>query len=110
LEDLKLSKENEEIVIDFTAMNEVPLSMHQLGAQFQRLMNVLMTGTYYPVKVKGNEMQIDRFTRALSAEKDYIIAYNKYGLNNPATYKTKYRLDGAVGKFQKDTGLVWPFK
>lgn len=110
MEDVKLSSENEEIVIDLMAINEVPLSMHQLGAQFRRLMNVLMTGTYYPVKVKGNSMQIDRFVRALSAEKDYITAYNKYGLNNPATYRSKYRLDGAVQKFQKDTGLVWPFK
>lgn len=102
-----MSKENE-IIIDLTALNEA--SMIQLSAQFERLMNVLMTGTYYPVKVKGNSTQIDRFIRAISAEKDYAVAYNKYGLNNPATYRSRYRLDGAVKSFERDTGLVWPFK
>jgi hypothetical protein len=104
--------DKEEIVIDFTlasSLNEA-LFMTQVSAQFERLMNVLMTGTYFPVKVKGNSTQIDRFIRAVSAEKDYAIAYNKYGLNNPATYRSKYRLDGAVNRFEKDTGLVWPFK
>jgi len=101
-------KENSEIVIDLSILNEG--SMIQLSAQFERLMNVLMTGTYYPVKVKGNATQIDRFIRAISAEKDYAVAYNKYGLNNPATYRSRYRLDGAVKSFERDTGLIWPFK
>lgn len=105
-----MSSGKDEIIIDLLAINEVPLSMVQLSGQFERLMNMLMTGTYYPVKVRGNPMQIDRFVRAITAEKSYIMAYNKYGLDNPATYKSKYRLDQAVNKFQKDTGLVWPFK
>tara|TARA_B100000214_G_scaffold374861_1_gene358968 strand:- start:2317 stop:2634 length:318 start_codon:yes stop_codon:yes gene_type:complete len=102
----------EEIVIDFTSASSLneEIFMTQLSAQFQRLMNVLMTGTYYPVKIKGSSTQIDRFIRAISAEKDFAVAYNKYGLNNPATYKSKYRLQGAVNRFEKDTGLVWPFK
>ena len=39
-----------------------------------------------------------------------LLAYNKYGLNNPATYRSRYRLDGAVKSFERDTGLIWPFK
>jgi hypothetical protein len=101
--------ENKEIIIDFTSLNEA-LSMVQLSAQFERLMNVLMTGTYYPVQIKGSSTQIDRFVRAISAEQDYAVAFNKYGLNNPATYRSKYNLEGAVGRFEKDTGLIWPFK
>jgi len=99
----------EEIVVDFTNLNE-ELGMNQLAAQIQRLMNIVMTGTYYPATIKGNPMQIDRFSRAMAAERDYVVAYNKYGLNNPRTYRNRYKLDSAVRKFEKDTGIVWPFK
>ena len=84
--------------------------MNQLAAQIQRLMNIVMTGTYYPATIRGSRTQIDRFSRAMAAEKDYVIAYNKYGLNNPRTYRNRYKLDSAVRKFEKDTGIVWPFK
>ena len=103
-----MSDETNEIIIDFTSLNE--MAMNQMAAQVQRLMSIIMTGTYYPATIKGTPMQVDRFTHALSAEKDYVISYNKHGLDNPATYKSRYRLDGAVKNFEKDTGLVWPFK
>ena len=83
--------------------------MSTMAADIRMLMNIVMTGTYFPATIKGTPTQVDRFTRALAAEKNYVTAYNKYGLNNPATYRSRYRLDGAVKKFEKDTGLVWPF-
>lgn len=102
-----MSEENK-IIIDFTSLNET--NMNQMAAQVQRLMNIIMTGTYYPAEIRGTPMQLDRFSRALAAEKDYVIAYNKYGLNSPSTYRNRYKLDSAVNKFERDTGLVWPFK
>ncbi len=82
----------------------------QQGAQLERVLNVLFTGSPFPVKVRGTGKQLDRFAQALAAEKSYALAFNKYGLNNPATYKSRYRLDSAVSKFERDTGLVWPIK
>ena len=99
---------DKEIVIDLSLLKEGTMS--QLSATIERLLNVLLTGSYFPVRVKGTPREIDRFTSALAAEKKYITSFNQYGLNNPATYKSRYQLDRAIKKFQRDTGLVWPFK
>ena len=100
--------EVETLVIDLTRMDEGFMTME--ATKLKLLMNALFTGSYFPVEVKGNPMQIDRFTRALAAEKNYISAFNNYGLNNPATYRSRYKLDAAVKRFERDTGLVWPIK
>lgn len=100
--------EVETLVIDLTRMDEGFMTME--ATKLKLLMNALFTGSYFPVEVKGNPMQIDRFTRALAAEKNYIAAFNNYGLNNPATYRSRYKLDAAVRRFERDTGLVWPIK
>jgi hypothetical protein len=103
-----VSMSEEEIVIDLSLLKEGFMTM--LSAKIERLLNVLLTGAYFPASIKGTPRQIDRFTSALAAEKKYITAFNQYGLNNPATYKSRYQLDRAVKKFERDTGLVWPFK
>ena len=102
--------EQEEIVLDFTKISEAPMFLMQQGAQLERVLNVLFTGSPFPVKVKGTPKQLDRFSNALSAEKAFVVAFNKPGFNNPATYKSRYRLDSAVKKFERDTGLAWPVK
>jgi hypothetical protein len=100
----------EEIVLDFTKLDEAPMFLMQQGAQLERVLNVLFTGSPFPVKVRGTGKQLDRFAQALAAEKTYAAAFNKYGLDNPATYRSKYRLGSAVNKFERDTGLVWPVR
>ena len=34
----------------------------------------------------------------------------KHGLDKPGVGKSKAKLDKAVKNFEKDTGIVWPFK
>lgn len=97
------------IIIDFTILQEGEFLTSQ-SVNIKLLMNALFTGSFFPVQVKGSPMQVDRFTRALAAEKNYVSAFNNYGLNNPATYRSKYRLDSAVKRFERDTGLIWPIK
>jgi len=100
---------DEEIIIDLSLMNESFMTAFSTKIRF--ILRALMTGTYFPrVSVRGSSLQLDRFARTLSAEKNYVTAFNQYGLNNPATYKSRYKLDSAVKRFEKDTGLVWPFK
>ena len=61
-------------------------------------------------KVRGTKSQIRSFERALMANRNYIQSYMDNGLNNPATYNSKYRLSAAVDNFQRQTGIQWPFK
>lgn len=101
-------KEQEEIVIDFTNITESMLV--QMGAQLRIILDALFTGEYFPVRVRGSQRQVDSFVRTLAGEKRYLSSLSQYGLNNPKTFKDKYKLDKSIKSFEKDTGLVWPFK
>jgi|TARA_B100000214_G_C23733512_1_gene519925 hypothetical protein len=98
----------EEIVIDLNSLNESFLTA--MGARIKTLLSAMFLGSYLPVRIRGTKTQFDRFAKALGAEKKYISSFNQYGLNNPATYKSRYKLDSAIKKFESDTGLIWPFK
>ena len=65
---------------------------------------------YLPITVRGTQNEMSSFAKVLNREKQYLDAYNEYGLNNPATYKNKYRLDDAIKKFEQTTDIKWPFK
>ena len=101
-------KEQEKIVIDFTRIDESFLTM--MGAQLRLVLNALFTGEYFPVSIRGTSSQMDSFVKALAGEKRYLSSLTQYGLDNPRTFKDRFKLDRSVKSFEKDTGLVWPFK
>lgn len=101
-------KEKAPIVIDFNKIDESFLV--SMGAKLRLILNALFTGEFFPVSVKGSGTQIDSFMRALSGEKRYLSSLSQYGLDNPKTLKDKYKLGKSVKSFERDTGLVWPFK
>ena len=82
----------------------------QFGAAVGLLMRAITQGYSIPVSVRGTQREIDSFTSVLGSERRYMNAFNKYGLNNDATYASKYKLDKAVKDFEMSTGLKWPFK
>jgi len=43
-------------------------------------------------------------------ERRYMADAQRYGLDNPVTYKTKNVLEKAVRDFESKTGIPWPFK
>ena len=98
----------EKIIIDFTKIDESTLIA--MGAQMRIVLDALFTGEYFPVSVRGSRTQVDSFVRALAGEKRYLSSMSQYGLNNPKVLRDKYRLEKSVRSFEKDTGLVWPFK
>lgn len=81
-----------------------------LGGKIELLLKMMFGGGSIPVNIKGNRRQVNSFTKALAGEKKYIRSAAKYGLDNPRTYKDKYKLRSAVNKFERATGLKWPFK
>ena len=69
------------------------------------------TGTSSPLgRIKGTKTQLRNFEKALNANRNYIQSYIDNGLDNPATFKSKYRLETAVKNFERQTGIQWPFK
>tara|TARA_Y100001938_G_C8037962_1_gene404472 strand:- start:621 stop:989 length:369 start_codon:yes stop_codon:yes gene_type:complete len=102
------------IVIDFTQMgedgqiNESFLTM--FGGAIKMIMQRMFGGGSIPITVRGNRRQVKSFAKTIAGEKNYYKNYTKYGLNNPKTYRSKFQLNKQVRKFERATGLKWPFK
>ncbi len=106
----------QEIFIDLT-VGSVDESLYQLGSLAGKIKYTLwaMFGSNSPlasssVKVKGTKEQVAAFAAALAAEGKYMQAIQKHGLNNPIIQNNKTSLTRAISNFERDTGIVWPFK
>jgi hypothetical protein len=99
------------IILDFTKADNVNESwLKSFGTAIKIILNNIFGGSNVPVSVRGTEKEISTFRDTIAAEKDYVSSFQKYGLDNPATYRTKSLLDQRVNKFERATGLKWPFK
>ncbi len=81
-----------------------------LAAWLEYILAKMFKGRKIPVRVRGTRLEVTRFTDALIAEKRYMIAVKKYGLDDPMTYKNKSRLDVAIKRFERETGINWPLR
>tara|TARA_R100000008_G_C3583267_1_gene170168 strand:- start:261 stop:587 length:327 start_codon:yes stop_codon:yes gene_type:complete len=63
-----------------------------------------------PVQIKGSRADVAAFANTVRSEKRYMTALRDYGLQNPRTYKSKAELASSIAKFERTTGLKWPFK
>jgi hypothetical protein len=89
-------------------LNESWLAM--FGGAIETIMAGMFGGSIVPVSVTGTKKQISAFQKALGHEAKYLKAMKKHGLDNPASHKTKSSLDKSIKSFERDTGIVWPFK
>lgn len=86
--------------------------LRMFGKGIQMIMGRMFGGggSSSPIKITGTKSEISAFSAALGKEKRYMKTAAKYGLDNPRTYKDKYKLRKATSDFQKKTGIKWPFK
>tara|TARA_R110000824_G_scaffold348221_1_gene534972 strand:+ start:411 stop:773 length:363 start_codon:yes stop_codon:yes gene_type:complete len=105
-------------VFDFTASAEEKLNesfLRTFGWLAKTLLKKMFgdpaaTAAAANLKIKASPQQAQVFSDALRSEKSYMNAFVKYGLNDPRTFNSKWELDTAVQKFERATGLKWPFK
>lgn len=105
--------DNQEIFIDLTI--GTTLEEGYVYSDFSQKVNSLLLGLSYagidlPVRIRGSQNQVDSFFQALKNEKKYMDSYVNNGLNDSRTLGIRHRLMRAVEKFEKETGLRWPFK
>jgi hypothetical protein len=101
----------EPIIIDLTNGNNLNESWYRMfGTWIKLFLGHMFNLNRYNFKVKGTRKQLDSFAKTLKAEKRYMDAFKKAGLNNPRTIKNKSLLNKAVSKFEKATGIKWPLK
>jgi hypothetical protein len=99
------------IVIDLTRKNSIDESwLRMFGGAIKGILGAMFGGTTVPVEIKGTRSDVNSFVAALGGEKSYIETLKKYGLYNPRTARSKASLDSSVAKFERGTGIKWPFK
>jgi hypothetical protein len=101
-------------VLDLGAARRGEVNEIFLGA-FGRVIKMLMGrvfggGAGPSIKIKGNPAEIKSFSQVMGREKRFAKTAAKYGLNDPRTYKDKFKLRKKVADFERKTGLKWPFK
>lgn len=82
----------------------------QMGSAIKLIMQQMFGGSAIPVTVRGSRGDVRSFAKTIGREKRYMDAYRKYGLNDPRTYKSRFKLNKAVRDFERRTSLKWPFK
>ena len=104
----------DELVPDVIDLNVDPSSIDEswlrsFGFLTTKLLQHMFAGHPAPFKVRGTSSQVAAFATALGNEKRYMDSFLKYGLNDEHTLRSRSRLMGAVSKFEKETGLRWPY-
>ena len=84
--------------------------LHVFAAWIEYLLSKMFKGRRIPVRVRGNRIEVERFTDALVNEKRYLDYIKKYGLDDPMTYKQKSRLNIAIKRFEREAKINWPIK
>lgn len=84
--------------------------LRMFGSGIQAIMRRMFGGPIVPVTVRGTRSEIKSFANVLQKEKRYLQTWQEMGLDDPATYKSKYKLDTAVRQFERKTGIKYPFK
>ncbi len=106
-------KSLENIVFDLGSARKGVLNeniLHVFAAWIQYLLAKMFKGRRIPVRVRGNKIEVERFTDALVNEKRYMDYIKKYGLDDPMTYKQKSRLDVAIKRFEREAKINWPIR
>ena len=100
-------------VVDFNELrsqNMNEMLLQQFGAVIELVLDTVFSKTSLPIAFKGSQRDMSAFAKAIGGEKKYIETARKYGLDHPTTYKNKAKLNNAIKKFEKETGIKWPFK
>ena len=106
-------KELVPVVIDLGVARRGELDesfLTMFGGAIKMIMSRMFGGATVPVEVRGTKSEVSSFAKTLAGEKKYMKTAAQYGLNDPRTYKDKYKLRKSVSSFERKTGLKWPFK
>lgn len=101
------------LVVDLNSSRRGDLDesfLRMFGAGIRAIMDRMFGGASLPVTVRGTPSQIKSFGDVLSKEKRYLETWSELGLDDPKTYKNKYVLDNAIRRFERTTGIPYPFK
>tara|TARA_R110000824_G_scaffold16935_1_gene69480 strand:- start:623 stop:967 length:345 start_codon:yes stop_codon:yes gene_type:complete len=106
------------VVINLNAAREEKLHesfLTMFGSAVESLLAQMIGGSG-PVNVpssaviRGTPSQVAAFGDTLSREKKYMQVFQKYGLNDPRSFRSRHELERSIAGFERETGIKWPFK
>lgn len=100
----------DKVVIDLTSETLDESWLRMFGNGITAIINAMFGGNKIPITVKGSKSDVKSFAKVLGGEKKYMQAYQKYGLDNPKTYRSKFKLNKSIRDFERKTGLTYPLK
>ena len=101
------------IVIDLSAAKNGQVNesfLRQFGDSIKLLMIAMFGTGRVSASIRGSQSEIEAFKNTLASERNYIKAYQRYGLDDPRTFRNKGKLKSTISKFERETGIKWPFK
>ena len=108
------SEEMVPIEIDLSVVNNggvmEAVDYRRFSSSVRRVLDSIFGGAFAPVKVKGSKQEIESFAKVVARDKQYIRMVAKYGLDDPRVYKDKFKLRKAIAKFERTTGIKYPFE
>ena len=102
------------IVIDLDAAKSGTINeggfLRMFGWAVETILGKMFSGGKVPVSITGNPAQVKSFSKTLADEKRYLETWKSYGLDDPRTYRNRAKLQDSIHKFERLTGLDWPFE
>jgi hypothetical protein len=80
------------------------------GGAIEMILTRMFTGAESPLKIRGTPSQISSFSDALAKEKSYMESFMTHGLSDPRSFTSRHELERAVANFERETGIIWPFR
>tara|TARA_Y100001938_G_C8025474_1_gene397757 strand:- start:259 stop:582 length:324 start_codon:yes stop_codon:yes gene_type:complete len=88
-------------------------SLVKFGAKVKQMLYYMFAPSGMSMRnfyIKGKPGDVQLFATALGAEKDYMDAFLKNGLDDPSVLNNRFKLSKAISNFERQTGLKWPMK
>ena len=97
----------------FKLLKEDANQLIKFGADLKQMLYYMFAPSgvsYAKFYLKGDSADMNLFLGAVGAEKRYMDAFLKHGLNDPGVLNSRYALERAVARFELETGIKWPLK
>ena len=105
------------VIINLNASREEKLNesfLTMFGSAVESLLAQMIGGSVIDTPssavIRGTPSQVAAFGDTLSKEKKYMQVFQKHGLNNPQSFRSRHELERSVANFERETGIKWPFK
>jgi hypothetical protein len=100
------------VIIDLTASGDQinESFLRSFGAAIELVIKRMFGLNHIDFQVRGPKNAVQKLSKTLRKETEYMEAFNRLGLNNKSVLDNKWKLQRAIKDFESETGIKWPLK